>query len=671
MSHSSNNPNFNAGAASNFLNQQYAKQVASSGDPVGKVRYLKTLLQLPNISAVQQSRIYQLINEAEHQILNQQQQQRQQQQQQQQQRQPQYQQSQQYMQQQQSRQQQSRQQQSRQQSNNMSQRPMATTSDNRTQPNIHQMGIGMTGSGERNIMDHGISTGGRKQMHIPIRGSFLSPHQPLELNNGAPGPASEQNMYNQPQQYSNQHQNTMPVDFSMNPMHSRGDTGFDPIHNGNNNNGYNNDYNSGYNNGYNSEYGDSGEGSIVASDNSLNRQFATQQQLSTAFHIDEQKRSREFEMEQARRAQSFQDEQRHRRLEYESQLNELENSNINSLRLFGLTPQYTLEELKHSYKKKALEVHPDRPGGNADQFRIVSKCYMELLERLKEKAKQAEIAKMQQQSQQPTTQDQRDRLRDMFRERNETILQKGAAAASAERPAIGYLDPTNEKGFDVKLFNKIYEENKLWDPSDEGYGDFMKSDETDGPAAPKAKEIFGNEFNLDLFNQTFQEHQKRHQQSVSGQGSHPLEVKDIVQKDSRKDLVAISAGVASLDAMSGQRKQSRINLYEGDNLVPSTNLLTAYKYNGGIINPLEVQARPEYKNVNELMRDRENISFKLSPEDARKQAEQLEQERREEEMRRRRVQEQLEMVDKHHKVTHQRMIGHAPTDDLPNYNNRR
>lgn len=657
-----NNPNFNAGAAAGLLNQQYAKQVASSNDPSEKIRYLKSMLQLPNISASQQSRIYQLINEAEHKLLSQQQQMRQQQQSSQQSyphTQPQiHPQSQHY----QSRQTQPRQQQHQQQhqqqqtlhNNLMTQRPTATNMGDRVQPNIHKMGVGTAGSGQRQLMDHGINTSGRQQMQIPIRGSFLSPHQPLELNNGGPGPASMQNQYS--------HQNTsmpsMSQDIMMNPMHSRGASG---------------DIGNSLGNGHSGGYGL--EGALVSSSDTLSRQFATQQQLSSEFHQEEQQRSRQFEAEQARRAQSFQDEQRRRRLEYEHQLTELENNNINSLRVFNLSPNYSLDELKNAYKKKALEVHPDRPNGNADQFRLITKCYMELMERLREKAKQADISRLQQQqnhnNQPNTTQDQRDRLRDMFRERNETILQKGAAAAAAERPAIGYLDPTNEKGFDVKLFNKIYEENKLWDPSDEGYGDFMKSEDNDGIAAPKAKEIFGNDFNLDLFNQTFNDHQQRQQQSAIQKEQHPSEIKDIVHKDSRRDLVAISTGGASLDMMSNQRKQSRINIHEGDDLVSSTNLLTAYKYNGGIINPSEAKARPEYKNVDELMRDRENISFQLSPEDARKQAEKLEQERREEELRRRRVQEQLDMVGQHHQMAHQRMIGHAPTDDLPDYNRRR
>lgn len=596
MSYSSTN--------NNLLNQNYARQVAASKDPSSKINYLKSMLQLPNISAAQQSRIYQLINTAEHQLLTQQQ------------RLQQHTSSNKYS-----------------PNTMLSQRGQATrTSPNmvgQTQPNIHQMGVGAVGSGQRQFMDHGVATSQRGQVQIPIRGSFLSPHQPIELPNTINAQNSEVN------NIDTYNIDNLTIGGMINPLHSRGDIG--------------------------------NQGQLVSSNNTLDKQFVTQQQLSSAFHQEEQNRSRKFEMEQARRAQAFQDEQRRRRLDYETQLQELENNNINSLRVFNLSPNYTLDELKHAYKRKALEVHPDRPNGNADQFRLITKCYMNLLERLKEKAKNAELSRLQQQSQNPTTQDQRDKLRDMFRERNEAILKKGGAAASAERPAIGYLDPTNEKGFDVKLFNKIYEENKLWDPSDEGYGDFMKTDEGE---APQTKELFGDEFNLDLFNQTFENHQLQQQKNVKLQ-PHPSEIKDIVHQDSRKDIVAMGIGGAALDMMSNHRKQSRINIYDGDDMVSSTNLLTAYKYNGGIINPSQVKPRQEYSNINELMQERENISFTLSPEDAQKQAAKMEQERQEEEQRRRRIQEQLEMVGQHHNMSHQRMIGHAPSGDLPDYNQQR
>ena len=55
-----------------------------------------------------------------------------------------------------------------------------------------------------------------------------------------------------------------------------------------------------------------------------------------------------------------------------------------------------------------------------------------------------------------------------------------------------------------KLFNKIYEDNKLWESGDDGYGDWFTSEETDQPT-----EVFGNKFNLNVFNTTFEDYKDK------------------------------------------------------------------------------------------------------------------------------------------------------------------
>ena len=59
--------------------------------------------------------------------------------------------------------------------------------------------------------------------------------------------------------------------------------------------------------------------------------------------------------------------------------------------------------------------------------------------------------------------------------------------------------------FNLKLFNKIYDENKLHDPSDEGYGKWMADTEYDSDKTPK---VFSSEFNLNIFNNSFEDHKE-------------------------------------------------------------------------------------------------------------------------------------------------------------------
>jgi hypothetical protein len=59
--------------------------------------------------------------------------------------------------------------------------------------------------------------------------------------------------------------------------------------------------------------------------------------------------------------------------------------------------------------------------------------------------------------------------------------------------------------FDNKLFNKIYEQNKLWESGDDGYGDWFTSNQTD----EQPEEVFGNKFNINVFNSTFENYKEK------------------------------------------------------------------------------------------------------------------------------------------------------------------
>ena len=59
--------------------------------------------------------------------------------------------------------------------------------------------------------------------------------------------------------------------------------------------------------------------------------------------------------------------------------------------------------------------------------------------------------------------------------------------------------------FNLKLFNKIYDENKIYDPNDEGYGNWMTETEFDSDTTPK---VFSSEFNLNVFNNSFEDHKE-------------------------------------------------------------------------------------------------------------------------------------------------------------------
>ena len=64
------------------------------------------------------------------------------------------------------------------------------------------------------------------------------------------------------------------------------------------------------------------------------------------------------------------------------------------------------------------------------------------------------------------------------------------------------------ENFDINLFNKVYEENKITTPFDDGYGDWMNSNALEDK---KQEKLFNGRFNKNLFNHEFEKY-KRDQQ---------------------------------------------------------------------------------------------------------------------------------------------------------------
>ena len=95
-----------------------------------------------------------------------------------------------------------------------------------------------------------------------------------------------------------------------------------------------------------------------------------------------------------------------------------------------------------------------------------------------------------------------------------------------------YLDPRSQS-FNTHLFNKLYEENKLWDPNDDGYEDWFRNGKDKEEKAP---EIFSTKFNLSVFNSTFQDMKNKRT------GTEIVEYKD------PQELIQTSAGYTMVDS---------------------------------------------------------------------------------------------------------------------------
>ncbi len=153
----------------------------------------------------------------------------------------------------------------------------------------------------------------------------------------------------------------------------------------------------------------------------------------------------------------------------------------------------TEDILKSAYKKAALRAHPDK-GGSEQQFEAVTRAFAYLTEILR-------------------------RIRGT---RKVDGVVSAPAAIKEERQQEGKswehvapvrLDPKN---LNMNAFNQLYEQTRIPDPDDDGYGDWLK-DEQQGTQGPK----FGGKYNRDVFNKMFEDEAKKRASSTNALIVHP------------------------------------------------------------------------------------------------------------------------------------------------------
>ena len=118
---------------------------------------------------------------------------------------------------------------------------------------------------------------------------------------------------------------------------------------------------------------------------------------------------------------------------------------LDPYKILSIDKQYDRRTLKKAYLKAALKTHPDR-GGNEEDFQKVSIAYTVLLNKLKNNQSH----------------------------KNHDELREESKQYRKEQSIDPRFNSRMKDNFDIEVFNKIYEENKLEDPYDDGYGDWLK-----------------------------------------------------------------------------------------------------------------------------------------------------------------------------------------------------
>ena len=149
------------------------------------------------------------------------------------------------------------------------------------------------------------------------------------------------------------------------------------------------------------------------------------------------------------------------------------------LEVLGLEEEVALteESLKKAYKRSALKAHPDK-GGNDREFEAVTRAHAylgEILLRIKGgRAKEGKVEAP-------------EALRDT----------RDGASKDWQMVEPVRLNP---KKLDMNLFNQMFEQTRIPDPEEDGYGDWLK-----GSGGESAGPKFGGKFNRDVFNRAFED----------------------------------------------------------------------------------------------------------------------------------------------------------------------
>jgi curved DNA-binding protein CbpA len=246
---------------------------------------------------------------------------------------------------------------------------------------------------------------------------------------------------------------------------------------------------------------------------------------------------------------------------------------LNPYTILNISKNYDETSLKKAYIKKAMVTHPDK-GGDPNKFKKVSIAYAVLLKKLKEKDSDA------------LHDDLKNGSREYIQSQNETSLKNVKLT---------------EK-FDAELFNKIYEENRIDDVYDSGYGKWMEENKVNGEGP---KKMFNGNFNKNMFNREFENYKKEQQERL---GSNLVKYQepevDISYKN--KDSIMV-LGKGKIENFSGE--SGGLNY---------TDYKDAYT-NSCLIDTKTVSIRKRTKSVLDKEAERKNISYQMTEKDMKLQ----------------------------------------------------
>jgi curved DNA-binding protein CbpA len=242
---------------------------------------------------------------------------------------------------------------------------------------------------------------------------------------------------------------------------------------------------------------------------------------------------------------------------------------LDPLAILDLPVNYTIDMLRNAYKRVALKAHPDK-GGSEYLFKVVTQCYRYLLADLKKREADKQ-----------------------FHELKKEFLKETQQQQPQQKQQSAKTVFYNGSRFDPDKFNKFFMDNRFVDEvHEQGYKEWMESQ--DIKQTPKYK----GSYNAQGFNQQFEKNTQ-----VSKNNKHLIKYKEPEALVASKRLGFTELGQDSIDDFSGDNKSLKHLNYMDYRLAHTTSRM---------VDPSTVNDRPEFRNIQELERTRENVSYQMN-----------------------------------------------------------
>ena len=264
--------------------------------------------------------------------------------------------------------------------------------------------------------------------------------------------------------------------------------------------------------------------------------------------------------EKEKQAKSMSEERDKRKKEYESSLSHIDEDSIDPYKILEVSKTASINEIKSAFKRKAKIYHPDRLGGNTKQFQIITKSFMMLLEKYKKQQADKQFMTLKDES------------------RRELEKQQNESKKNVNFKKINM----SGNNFNPKKFNKIFQDNRLYNPNDEGYQNWMEESDYESLKVPKLDK---NSYNKQSFNQQFQNHKKQFSKQIVKR-QEPIALPSL--KVNCQEL-----GEGAIDDYSGKNSDGRMEYTDYKKAHTETTLID--------IDSIDYR---EYKNLDDLQKER-------------------------------------------------------------------